>query len=105
MNLIDSLCQDIYADNYARGFWEEPNLPTKLALIHGEVSEALEALRLPDLAADKHLPQHSNFAVELADIVIRVFDLAGSQNIPLGQIINEKVEFNQGRPYKHGKKF
>lgn len=104
-NGITALCHQVYIDNWNKGFWENSNLPTKLALIHGEVSEALEALRLPVPAQDKHLPQYTNFAVELADIVIRVFDLAGQQNIPLGRIIDEKLEMNRSRPAKHGKLF
>lgn len=110
MNYIDALCQDIYADNHERGFWDADGydeffIGTKLALIHGEVSEALEALRKGEFCEDKHLPHYSNFAVELADIVIRTLDLAGAKGIPLGQVINEKLEFNKGRPYKHNKAF
>ena len=104
-NGITALCHQIYLDNWNKGFWENNNIPTKLALIHGEVSEALEALRLDTPAADKHLPQYSNFAVELADIVIRVFDLAGQQGIPLGKVIDDKLEVNRARPNKHGKRF
>src|ERR1044072_3571454 len=93
-SVIDEYCKAVYVDNYKKGFWENNNLPTKLALIHGEVSEALEALRLPVQEADKHLPQYYNFDVELADIVIRVFDLAGSRNIPLGKVIDDKLTLN-----------
>lgn len=102
---ITQYCYNTYLDNWQKGFWKEANLPTKLALIHGEVSEALEALRLPEPVMDKHLPDYTNFAVELADIVIRVFDLAGQQSIPLGKIIDDKLAFNKTREHKHGKLF
>lgn len=106
---INQLCLTVFLDNRRKGFWEKDegyaSVATKLALIHGEVSEALEAARLPQPAQDKHLPGYSNFAVELADIVIRVFDLAGRFGIPLGEIILAKIEFNRTREPKHGKLF
>ena len=71
-------------------------IPTKLCLVHSEISEAMEGHRkgLPD---DK-LPHHSMFAVELADAVIRIGDLAGRCGIDLGPIIAEKMEYNASRP-------
>lgn len=70
--------------------------PTKLMLIVSEVSEAMEGHRkgLPD----DHLPHHSMFAVELADAVIRIADLAGAHGIDLGPIIAEKMAYNANRP-------
>lgn len=67
----------------------------KLALIHSEISEALEGLR-EDLK-DDHLPQYHMFAVELADAIIRILDLAGAFNIPIGNIMMEKLEYNSKR--------
>jgi len=68
----------------------------KLALVHSELSEALEADR-KDLMDDK-LPQFHGRATELADAVIRIFDLAGAYNIPLGDAIEAKMAFNAVRP-------
>jgi NTP pyrophosphatase (non-canonical NTP hydrolase) len=65
-------------------------------LITGEVAEAHEALRKSDF---------DNFKEELADIVIRVADLAGGLDIDLEDEILKKMEKNTLRPYKHGKKF
>ena len=67
----------------------------KLALIHSEISEALEGLR-KDLK-DDHLSQYDMFAVELADALIRILDLAGAFNIPIGNIMVEKWEYNTKR--------
>lgn len=69
---------------------------TRLMLIVSEVSEALEALRKGD---------KENFKEELADVVIRVCDLAGGLNIDLQEEIINKVIKNISRPYKHGKEF
>lgn len=71
-------------------------LGNRLMLITGEVAEAHEALRKRD---------YENFKEELADIVIRVADLAGGLDIDLEAEILSKMEKNKNRPYKHGKAF
>lgn len=67
----------------------------KLCLVHSEVSEAMEGHRkgLPD---DK-LPHRDMAEVELADAVIRIFDLAGAMGYDLGAAIAEKLVFNATR--------
>lgn len=68
---------------------------TKLALVHSEVSEGLEGHR-KDLQDDK-LPERKMLEVELADAVIRIFDLAGGLGYNLGAAIAEKLVFNTQR--------
>lgn len=41
---------------------------------------------------------------ELADIMIRVADLAGAYDIDLAKIIDQKMTYNASRPHLHGKK-
>ena len=92
---LRNICHD-YA--VGQGFYDgEVNIPEKLCLIHSEVSEALEALRGPD--------EENNIGEELADIIIRVFDLAGHLDINIYKEITDKMEKNFKREYKHGKKF
>jgi NTP pyrophosphatase (non-canonical NTP hydrolase) len=80
-----------------KGFHDDyRSVPESLCLIHGEVSEALEADRKGD---------EENFSEELADICLRVFDLAGSMDIDLEGAIEKKMQKNRNRPYKHGKKY
>lgn len=67
----------------------------KLCLIHSEVSEAMEGDR-KGLKDDK-LPHRDMREVELADAVIRIFDLAGAYNMDLGGAIAEKLEYNSTR--------
>lgn len=68
----------------------------KLCLAHSEVSEAMEGHR-KGLQDDK-LPHRSMLEVELADAVIRIFDLAGALDLNLGMSIAEKIKFNGTRP-------
>lgn len=71
-------------------------LNSKLALITTEVAECTEALRKED---------YKNFKEELADIAIRVFDLAELNGIDIEKEILDKVKKNASRPYLHNKRF
>ena len=67
----------------------------QLAKVAGEVGEVVDAIQrgLDDDAV----------AEELADIVIRVADLAGFIDVDLNDAVRKKMTVNRDRPYKHGK--
>lgn len=69
--------------------------PVRIALCHSELSEALEGWRKNKV--DDHLPHRRNDVVELADTVIRIFDLAGAMRYNLAKAIAEKLEYNATR--------
>lgn len=81
-------------------------IPSKLALVHSEVSEALEAYRKNGVPVlDKFaMPGEDSFQEELADSVIRIFDLCGFLGLDIERAINLKHEYNKSRPYRHGNK-
>jgi NTP pyrophosphatase (non-canonical NTP hydrolase) len=114
-------CHDIADWREAKGFetnWY--NVPKKLMLLVTELSEAMEAYRtlspdtldgLQKIVADEDsdvigttvYAGVENFKEELADVAIRLFDLAGSLRIDLEGAIRKKMAFNETRPHKHGK--
>lgn len=97
--------QDIvHANARDKGWWDDERNPGEaIALMHSELSEALEALRKGN-PQDNKVP-FDNLTVELADCVIRIMDFCGANNLPLAEALIAKHEFNTTRPHKHGKKF
>lgn len=92
---------EAFVTAFNSGFWEFPHpcdaqVATKFALIHSEVSEALEAHR-------KNQGKR-RIGEELCDIIIRTLDLAEGLGINLDEILAVTIPANKERPYKHGGK-
>lgn len=106
VSVLRHLCNLCYERSASKGFWTGPendNVPTKLCLIHSEISEALETFRKGSPPSEK-IPPITNFAEELADAVIRIGDLCGRLGIDLGDAIVKKLSYNATRPHMHGGK-
>lgn len=76
--------------------WFPYVIGTKIALIHSEISEALEGYRSDKM--DDKLTHRQMIEVELADAVIRICDLAEVLNLNVPAAIGEKFEVNAVRP-------
>jgi len=122
---IAELCTAAYNNSANHGFWDDYDdmLPTlvfengpnsakekkyevdvklsKIALMHSELGEMTEGVRKP--GPDQHCPAFSQEEIELADTLIRAFDYAGRFGLRLEEAVEAKMDYNQSRPYKHGK--
>lgn len=123
---ISDIVANAHVNAVKHGFWEpEPDFGTTIALIHSELSEALEEMRAGNrirpgspvpmiyysgggyvaTAPTKCCTKPEGVAIELADAVIRIADLCGHLGVDLDSAIALKMEYNEGRPFKHGKLF
>ena len=125
---LTTLANTIHKGNVKRGFYDDPKeVGTVLMLIVTELAEAMESYRSDqrlgdgisyvdfessidepftdsDVAIFKEVVKDT-FEDEIADTIIRLFDLCGWMNIDIHKHIMLKLKYNDTRPYKHGKAF
>jgi len=134
-DVITELSAEIHALNKAKGFWDAPHSATLakevmdytvdpktytlarevyensrrnkgelLMLIVSEAGEALEAIRGNKISTK--LPDNCPEEIEeIADIIIRCLDYAAGFGYDIGEVIRQKLLYNETRPHKHGKNF
>jgi len=112
---ILELVKQSYKTAKSHGWWDgkKHNIPEKIALMHSELSEALEEYR-GGHPLDKiyyninsaHPDKPEGFCVELADELIRISDFIGKHKLEqvLIDALYLKLEYNTTRPHRHGDK-
>lgn len=104
---LDALSALLHESARQKGFWDgeytNDKIGNKLALVHSEVTEVLEAIRKSK--GSKHIVE------EIADIIIRILDVyAAMRNEEqvlhsLDEILENKINKNKERPRLHGNLF
>lgn len=106
---INELCKKAHENAKNKGFWEiNRSWGELIALVHSELSEALEEARYKYSVNEVYYEDDGKpcgIPIELADACIRIFDICGAHGIDLEKAIEEKMKYNENRPYKHGKAF
>ena len=101
----NTVAEDVHSTAQEKGWWDEArNDGEMIALMHSELSEALEFLRHGNPADDK-IPAYSGAEAELADVVIRLMDMAQGRGWKVAEALVEKLAFNRTRERRHGKHF
>lgn len=104
MKSLAVLARRIHITSVAKGFYDDPvvmdKVAAKIALVHSEATEVLEALR-KNQGKDK-------VTEEISDILIRTLDLhdwlveLDLATDDLDDTMNAKMDKNDARPPKHG---
>lgn len=101
---FNELARTVHDMAIDKGWWEgERNEGELIALMHAELSEALEGLRAGNPPSD-HIPEFSAMEEEFADVIIRIMDHAAARGYRVGEALEAKLAFNASRARKHGGK-
>lgn len=97
-----------HASAKKKGWYDGPgerNIGEQLMLVVTEVAEAMEDLRDGKMAISyDENRKPTGFPIEIADVMIRLFDLAGYLRIDLDDAVDTKIAYNETRPHRHGGK-
>ena len=104
---LDALAALLHETAREKGFWDgeysHDKVGNKLALVHSEVTEVLEAIRKNKGSEE--------IVEEMSDVIIRLLDIyAAMRNEEtilhsLDEILEKKININKDRPKLHGNLF
>lgn len=132
---VNDLKRAVHETAIEHGWWDidgsDRNMGEMIALMHSELSEALESYRdsepylffrandVPGLVGEQrwegpstikgddgveYLGKPEGLAAEFADVIIRILDTCERLGIPITRALITKHNYNLTRPYRHGGK-
>lgn len=104
---INEFAKEVHELAKEKGWYEKDRgIPEAIALMHSELSEALEDYRRGKMTLTfrESDGKPEGLPSEFADVIIRVLDTCHHLGINIGEVLKIKHEFNKSRPYRHGGK-